>query len=227
MGFIAIEAAGGDGVSSDLKREELTGLIELNRRAKAGDQAALEELRQALDEHPQVWQTVGDLATVAHRTWLRLATSADPLTAEAVSRYIADLETRLTGDDASPLERLLVRQVVIAWLRLQHATLEAARETGENSLPKAAFNVRRVESAQRCFDLAVKTRNQVSRLKRKSVGRPRRDVEEDARSQSSTADVQRSEAGGDDSCTSERSSEPAVDSDAGQSPRSDVDPLQV
>jgi hypothetical protein len=214
-------------VSSDLKREELTGLIELNRRAKAGDQSALEELRRLLDERPEIWRKVGDLASLAHRTWLRLAASVDPLTAEAVARHVADLETRLMGDDPSPLERLLVRQVVIAWLRLQHATQEAARETGENSLPKAGFNVRRVESAQRCFDQAVKSLNQVVRLRRKGVGRPRREVERDARPELPTSDMQRSEAGRNNSCTADKSSEPAIDSAAGQTGESDVNPLHV
>jgi hypothetical protein len=215
MVSVGSEAVGEGTVSSDLKREDLTGLLELNRRAKAGDQTAVEELRRLLDEHPEIWRKVGDLASLAHRTWLRLAASVDPLTTEAVARHVADLETRLTGDDPSPLERLLVQQAVIAWLRLQHATLEAARETGEKSLPKAGFNVRRVESAQRCFDMSLKSLNQVVRLKRKCIGRPRREVERNARPESPTEDVQSSDPGRDAACGSDQSSD-AVPNDAGQ-----------
>ncbi len=47
-------------------------LQQLVEAANRGDKAALQQLRQALNKHPEVWQKVGDLAAHAEQTWTRL-----------------------------------------------------------------------------------------------------------------------------------------------------------
>jgi site-specific recombinase XerD len=43
------------------------GLVALAKKANAGDPAARAGLRQLLDEHPQVWQALGDLNRLSMR----------------------------------------------------------------------------------------------------------------------------------------------------------------
>lgn len=42
------------------------------RKANEGDPKALAKLRTFLDENPQVWQHVGDLARTAEKAWITL-----------------------------------------------------------------------------------------------------------------------------------------------------------
>jgi hypothetical protein len=83
-------------------------LRELARRVEQGDPAARAELRQALDETPQVWQVHANLALQAQEAWLGLAAGPDRLLREALRRNLEELQADLTGPEPSPVEKLLV-----------------------------------------------------------------------------------------------------------------------
>jgi hypothetical protein len=94
---------------------ELRALVE---KARAGDVAALPRMRGLLDSHPEIWERIGDLEQVAVRAWAELLVGDDPLTREAVRRKAEGLRAELEGDAPTPLERLLVGQVVSTWMEL-------------------------------------------------------------------------------------------------------------
>lgn len=122
--------------------------------AKAGDAAALAKLRRMLDQHPEIWQTCGDLTKHAERAWIELL-SADPLGAESIKRHIEKLEADLAGPHPTPVERVLVHQVVLCYLAVRHAEI-AATTPGKSSLNQAMFRTRRSEVAQRRLVSALK-----------------------------------------------------------------------
>ena len=124
----------------------LTGLVD---KANAGDRPALAGLRRLLDDHPEIWETVGDLAARAERAWIELIAGEDALAVESVRRQVAELKAKLNGPHATPTEQLLVDQVASCWLATKQAELAAAQDGG--SIEQAAFRLRRVESAQRRY----------------------------------------------------------------------------
>src|SRR5438876_60264 len=83
--------------------------------ALAGDRAALADLRHYLDNHPEVWQTCGNLARVAERTWLELF-AAGALSSEVIRRHVEQLRADLAGAQPTPMERALVDLVIGCYL---------------------------------------------------------------------------------------------------------------
>jgi hypothetical protein len=132
---------------------ELRGLVQ---KAKAGDVSVLPRMRAILDDHPEVWQTVGDLERVVVRSWADLLGGDDPLSVEAVRRKTEQVRAELEGDAPTPLERLLAGQVVSGWLEMSHAQIKLA-DAGGSTLGQAGFNLRRAEQAQKRYLAAMKT----------------------------------------------------------------------
>jgi hypothetical protein len=131
-------------------------LRKVTAQARAGDASALPRLRRLLDGHPEIWERAGDLERVVVRAWAELLAVGDPVALEAVRRKAEQLRAELEGDAPTPLERLLVGQVVAARLAMGHAQAqEAGRE--ERSLGQARFALGRSESALRRYLSAVRT----------------------------------------------------------------------
>jgi hypothetical protein len=141
----------------------LPELRELVSQAKAGNASVLPRLRHLLDAHPQIWQHTGDLEQVVVRAWTELLAGPDPLALEALRRKAEQLRADLEGDGATPLERLLVGQVVSSWLEMSHAQVQVA-EPGSTTLGQASHNLRRAESAQKRYLAAIKTLTTVRAL---------------------------------------------------------------
>jgi hypothetical protein len=136
-----------------LPARELEALVQ---RAQAGDAGALPRIRQILDAHPEVWEHVGDLAALAERAWITVLAADNPLGVEAMKRTIAAIKADLAGEHPTPLERQLVGQIVSTWMELKYVETTSA-DPGPGSLEQAAFRLKRLESAQKRFDQAVKT----------------------------------------------------------------------
>jgi hypothetical protein len=141
----------------------LTELRELVTKAKAGDASVLPRLREVLDDNPQIWQHTGDLEQVVVRAWTQLLAGDDPLTLEVLRRKAEALRAELEGDSPTPLERLLVGQVVSSWLEMSHAQAQVAAP-GSTTLGQASHNLRRAESAQKRYLAAIKTLTTVRAL---------------------------------------------------------------
>lgn len=144
------------GVAAGGKADQLRQQLEfLTQKANSGDQKALTELRQFLDEHPEVEEHVGDLARLAEAHWVDLLVGTDSLTREAVKRQLAQLKEGLTGQRPSPVEKLVVDLVAVNFLAERHAEITAAA-SGNSTLEQAAFKLKRAESAQRRYLASLK-----------------------------------------------------------------------
>src|SRR5690242_7446312 len=79
--------------------------------ADRGDPRALAGLRRMLDEHPEVWRTLGDLAAHAEQIWIAAIAGEGCLAAESIRRQVAGMKADLNGPHPTPTEELLVEQV--------------------------------------------------------------------------------------------------------------------
>jgi hypothetical protein len=146
----------------------LERLHQLVRRAEGGDEAALPELRAALDVNPWVWERYGDLAQQSQAAWLQLIADKNLLLLESARRKAAQLRTELAGPAPSPLERLLVERVVACWLQTNFADASYAQMKGTSPAQHTAA-LRRQDSAQLRYLQAVKALATVRRLLRPGV----------------------------------------------------------
>lgn len=124
--------------------------------ANAGDLDAIKQLRQLFDNHPEIWQQIGDLAKHAELTLARGVSKGELVMFESVRRMVQKLKRELGHNDASPLEKLAIQRVTICWLELQYAAAVFPIVTGK---PTAAdtFGLKQKDSAQRRFDAALKS----------------------------------------------------------------------
>src|SRR4051794_11835823 len=81
---------------------ELRALVQ---QAQGGDPTALPRIRQILDDHPEVWQHLGDLSALAERAWITVLSADHPLAVEAMKRTVQQMRADLVGEH--PLEKLL------------------------------------------------------------------------------------------------------------------------
>src|SRR4051794_11419508 len=98
--------------------DEIRALLE---RARGGDPATLDDLRGALDRHPEIWRAYGDLALHARDAWVGLIAGPDLALRESLGRQVEAMRADLSGADPTPLEALLVDRIVACWLQVNHA----------------------------------------------------------------------------------------------------------
>jgi hypothetical protein len=128
---------------------------EIVKRANAGNDTCLAGMRQILDSKPEIWQKIGNVATLAEEAWIDLTAGGNKLVEDSIRRRLTALTADLTGEKATPLERLIVRHIGVTWLAANRAEAEAAQPAGD--LPRAGFRLKQAESAQRRFALSVRT----------------------------------------------------------------------
>jgi hypothetical protein len=131
--------------------------------ANGGDQEALAELRRFLDSNTELARKLGDLAWHTESALTELIAGGDALAAEAIRRESDRLRDELWGDQACPLERLLVDNVVTSHLHLRNLQLLAARSPGVTK-GQTTLLAKRLEGAQRLHVGAIKSLATVRKL---------------------------------------------------------------
>jgi hypothetical protein len=129
---------------------------------KPEDMAAL---RKLLDEHPAIWQAAGRMAQRAVTMLIGEYFSASGLMRESVAREIEELRAGLNCEDAPPLEKLLIEQVIVCRLNLY--TLEqntAVKLTASHTTEAGLYWERRLAGAHRRFTRAVEAVAKVRKL---------------------------------------------------------------
>ncbi len=128
--------------------------------------ADLAALRAMLQENPELWRVAGDLA---HTAALAVVAQmrAYPLVAESLKRGWDVMKDELGHQLASPLERLLIEQVILCWLHLNAAELEYADVIGGSSFAHVVDHwERRLSSAQARYLRACETLARIRKLAR-------------------------------------------------------------
>jgi hypothetical protein len=148
---------GVNGITDELEASKPPALDDLPillQRCQQGDRAALPQLRAVLDQHPEVWRNIGDLARHAESAWVDLICGTNDSIRESVIRKLRELKVELGGASPSPLERLLAERVSACWLQVHHADACFARAKGL-SLKEADVAVKRQDRAHRRYLTAI------------------------------------------------------------------------
>ena len=134
-------------------QEEFSAIV---KRANAGDQTALAEMRGILDDNPQIWRRMGDLATYARESMLQLVSGGDELIRESVRRTADELLGTLAKDNASPIERLAAERVVACWMESEYVAALHAIPQGA-TIKQQKYHLSLKSSAQRRYDQALRS----------------------------------------------------------------------
>lgn len=146
--------------SKESKPLTLQGLVDAANR---GDAASLKRLRQVLDERPEIWRRAGDLASHVEQTWIRLAAAGNALAQESIRRESNRMRAELLGKSPTPIEKLLVDQIVSCWLQIKHAEISAGSGR-QSSLMQGRFHDQRLQKTQCRYMGVLKTLAQIRRL---------------------------------------------------------------
>jgi hypothetical protein len=150
---------------------EIDRLEEPVRRAQQGDVSVLPELQQALDNDASIWRRVGDLAAQSQAAWLQLLAGQDLFLLEAVRRKQEQWRDELAGPNPSPLERLLVEQIVATWLQIHFADATYAQAKDQPHATPAVLRelMKRQESSSRRHLAAIRQLAVVRKLLRPAL----------------------------------------------------------
>lgn len=126
--------------------------------------ADMKALAKVFDERPDIWRAVGDLNAIAQRGVIA-ALKATALTHEAIKRTADDLRAGLGYEQSTPIERMLIDQVVLTWLEYHWAqTVQTAKLREGTTFANGDFMERRVNGAQRRHLRAVSTLARVRQM---------------------------------------------------------------
>lgn len=149
---------------SGTKQEAMDWLDKLLKRAKAGDEKTVPELRKILARAPELVNLYGgNLAEQAEWSLVKELAGKNLTFREAIWCKLKTLRAELTGPKPTPLERLLVERVVACWLQLQDADVRYA-QAGNLTLDQGDYYQRRQDRAHRRYLSAIKTLAVVRRL---------------------------------------------------------------
>lgn len=131
----------------NLDKHVLSSLNQLVLDADQAKPGAVTALRRYLEDHPEVWNSFGDLGNLALETWLNMVAGTDHLLRESVRLKVDDLRRELLGVAPSPLEKLIVDRIVVTKLQLDHAEAAFGQARQISSVELKMFE-RRLNGAQ-------------------------------------------------------------------------------
>jgi len=100
---------------------------ELIAAAMDGDAAAMSRLRPMMREYPSRFRQIGDLGAMAVEKWLDVNCQKDLYLREHIQMHLAEMREQHLAEGDSPIERLLIEEVLLSWLR---HTFWISREAG-------------------------------------------------------------------------------------------------
>lgn len=136
-----------------LSKAQFAGLV---NRANSGDPDSLASLRHYLDEHPQIWQNVGDLSLHVQENHIRKIAAGNQLVAESLRKQAEWFRKDLEGPNPSSLEKVAIDNVLAAWFERHYVELTYPPGAG-TELPMARYVVQLRNCAQKRFDSAMKS----------------------------------------------------------------------
>jgi hypothetical protein len=140
-------------------------LQDLLRLAEKGEHDAVPEIRQILNEHPDLaWQFV-DVAHIAEDALIEVMTKEGDLAAKELIRcQLEALREQIAGKNSSALERLLSERVVLTWLEVQLFEALYAQNMRTLTIPQAEHYQKRLDRAHRRHLSAIRALAQIRKL---------------------------------------------------------------
>ncbi len=148
------------------KYEKLRELVKRTHKEKPkpDDVAALKRL---FEDEPELWQATGNMA---RRTLDHLLHTYYPQSAyvqECVSHRLVELREQLGYDESTPLEGILIEQILVSWVNLYVLEINSATKLCEShSTETGLYWDRRLTGAQQRFRRSCETLARVKRFSR-------------------------------------------------------------
>jgi hypothetical protein len=141
-----------------LKHDEKVYTEEVQRlllRAQEGDATALPELRDVLENRPELWKQLGDLVAHCEEAILNLAAGKSLLAKESIRKRMDELRAEVSGPKPTPLEKLLVDRVVLCWAQMHLGDLDAVQRAQAGQLHRVDVE-RRLTGLQARYLASIK-----------------------------------------------------------------------
>jgi len=149
-----------------IRRDTLGRLRELTEKAEQGDKKAVPELRDILQERPELaWRFV-DYAKVAEWHFIeKMTKDKDFASKEVLTCQLAAMREEIAGENPSPLERLLAERIVLTWLQIQLFEGFYASSMYKNiAINQANYYQKRIDRAHRNHLAAIRTLAQIRKM---------------------------------------------------------------
>jgi hypothetical protein len=143
--------------------EKLRGLL---GKAEKGDEDTVPEIRQILNERPDLaWQFV-DVAQVAEEALIEKMSGEEDLAVKEIMRcQLKAMREEIAGENPSPLERLLAERVVATWLQIQlFEGLYASGMSKSTTIAQDSYHQERLDQAYRRHLSAIRALAQMRKL---------------------------------------------------------------
>lgn len=110
----------------------------------------IEALRELMREDSSIWKTYGDWAKQSESVILNEYFESSGFLLETVTKKLANMRDELGWADASEIEKLLIRQICLTWLRLYFVERQHHKATfGSHSLTSGVYWDKRLSMAQK------------------------------------------------------------------------------
>lgn len=144
--------------------ERIVGRLLATVNAQKPSKAQLAELREELERAPALVGVLGDMSGQLRNKIIE-AMAPQPGLHIAVRKQVEQMAKELGTEQASPLERMLIDQVVIAWLRWQSVEWRYQNDFAQSiTLTKGIYLEKRLTAAHRRYLQAIESLARVRRL---------------------------------------------------------------
>jgi hypothetical protein len=140
-------------------------LHDLLRLAEKGEEDAVPEIRQILDEHPDLALRFVDVSHIAEDALIEAMTKEGDLAAKELVRcQLGAMREQIVGKNSPPLERLLSERVVLTWLEVQFFEALYAKNMRRLTMPQEEHHQKRLDRAHGRHLSAIRALAQVRKL---------------------------------------------------------------
>lgn len=147
--------------------KELSALVKRTNKADPAP-ADVAELREILKRMPDVAKQYGDLSQMVFNEVLHTCYDRQVLLREAIKQQGENLVEEFDYDRASPMEKLLIQQIVLNWLRYHETEMRWHMTSKDNpTIAQAEHWQRRLSMAQSRYLRAIETLARVKKLQQK------------------------------------------------------------
>src|SRR3712207_1392138 len=140
-------------------------LHDLLRLAEKGQEDAVPEIRQILNEHPDLALRFVDVAHIAEDALIEVMTKEGDLAAKELIRcQLEAMKEEVAGKNSSALERLLSERVVVTWLEVQCFEALYANNMRKLTIAQAEYHQKRLDRAHGRHLWAIRALAQIRKL---------------------------------------------------------------
>jgi hypothetical protein len=148
------------------RRATVEKLRDLTGKAQDGDEEAALDIRNILDENPDLaWRFIKGPGKMAEEALIdEFTRDKDLASKELLKHQLKSMRVEVAGENPSPLERLLAERVVATWLQVQFFDSLYAFGMKNEVMSQGDYRQKRLDRAHRRHLSAIRTLAQVRKM---------------------------------------------------------------